>query len=47
MKDSVRNSYPAEINDTFIDKEKKHEGILDIYEFDKLLLEGISEQLFK
>jgi hypothetical protein len=47
MKDSVRNSYPAEINDTYTGKEKKHEGILDIYEFDKLLLEGISEQLFK
>jgi hypothetical protein len=47
MKDSVRTPYPVEINDTFIDREKKNDGILDIYEFDKLLVEGLSGRMFK
>jgi hypothetical protein len=41
-KDSVRRPYPQEINDTFTDREKKQEGIIDIYEFDKILLAGLS-----
>lgn len=43
MKDSVRRPYPEEINDTFIDKEKKNEGIIDIYEYDKIIFEGLSK----
>ena len=42
QKDSVRRPYPQEINDTFINREKKQEGIIDIYEFDKILLAGLS-----
>ena len=42
QKDSVRRPYPQEINDTFINREKKKEGIIDIYEFDKILLAGLS-----
>ena len=34
MKDSVRIPYPEEVNDTFIEREKNNEGIIDIYEFD-------------
>jgi hypothetical protein len=47
MKDSVRKPYPDEFNDTFIDKEKNNEGIIDQYEFDKILLEGIMGKFFK
>ena len=42
VKDSVRRPYPEEINDTFIGKEKYNEGIIDIYEYDKIILEGLS-----
>jgi len=41
-KDSVRRPYPQEINDTFIGREKIEEGIIDIYEFDKILYGGLS-----
>ena len=47
MKDSVRKPYPDEFNDTFIDKEKNNEGIIDQYEFDSILLEGIMGKFFK
>ena len=47
MKDSVRRPYPNEFNDTFIEKEKNNEGIIDQYEFDKILLEGIMGKFFK
>jgi hypothetical protein len=43
MKDSVRVPYPVEINDTFIDKEKKNPGIIDIYEFDQILIENYAK----
>ena len=36
MKDSVRRPYPEESNDTFINKEKNFEGIIDIYKLDEL-----------
>jgi hypothetical protein len=42
MKDSVRLPYPEEINDTFIGREKNNEGIIDIYEFDDIILQGLS-----
>ena len=41
-KDSVRRPYPQEINDTFVGREKIEEGIIDIYEFDKILYGGLS-----
>jgi len=41
MKDSVRRPYPEEYNDTFINKEKSHDGIVDIYEVDKLFTNQI------
>lgn len=37
MKDSVRRPYPEEQNDTFIDKEKNKEGIVDLYVLDDLV----------
>ena len=43
MKDSVRIPYPVEINDTFIDKERKNPGIIDIYEFDQILIENYAK----
>ena len=43
MKDSVRIPYPEEVNDTFIEREKNNEGIIDIYEFDNILIEGLSK----
>ena len=46
MKDSVRSPYPTELNDTFIEKEKNHEGIIDIYEFDKAVIEGLGGKFF-
>ena len=36
MKDSVRRPYPEERNDTFINKEKNNEGIIDIYKLDEI-----------
>jgi hypothetical protein len=46
MKDSVRSPYPNEINDTFINKEKNNQGIIDIYEFDKQVIEGLGGKFF-
>lgn len=43
MKDSVRVSYPSEANDTFINREKKQEGIIDVYELDEILLDSFSQ----
>ena len=43
MKDSVRVPYPVEINDTFIDKEQKNPGIIDIYELDKILINSYGQ----
>ena len=43
MKDSVRVPYPLEINDTFIDKERKNPGIIDIYEFDQILIQSYAK----
>ena len=45
MKDSVHRPYPEETIDTFINKEKAHDGIVDIYEVDKLVTNQ-SEGLF-
>lgn len=42
MKDSVRKPYPSELNDTFINREKNNDGIIDIYEFDDLVISGQS-----
>jgi len=42
MKDSVRRPYPEEYTDTFINKEKAHDGIVDIYEVDKLFTNQIN-----
>jgi len=47
MKDSVRRPYPNEFNDTFIEKEKNNEGIIDQYEFDTILLEGKTDKFLK
>jgi hypothetical protein len=46
MKDSVRVPYPAEINDTFRDKEQKNPGIIDIYQLDTILIDNYG-QFFK
>jgi hypothetical protein len=42
MKDSVNRPYPEEFIDTFINKEKAHDGIVDIYEIDKLVSDTAS-----
>jgi hypothetical protein len=46
MKDSVRRPYPEETNDTFINKEKNNEGIIDIYKLDEIY-SNIAGGLFK
>lgn len=38
QKDSVRRPYPQELNDTFRDKEKYIDGMVDLYDFDDILL---------
>lgn len=45
MKDSVRKPYPEEVNDTFLNKEKKEEGIINVYDFDKIIYDGIRQLL--
>jgi hypothetical protein len=47
MKDSVRRPYPNEFNDTFIEKEKNNEGIIDQYEFDTILIEGAGDKFLR
>jgi hypothetical protein len=42
MKDSVNRPYPEEGIDTFINKEKAHDGIVDIYEIDKMVADSSS-----
>ena len=42
MKDSVKRPYPEEYIDTFINKEKAHDGIVDIYEVDKMVADSSS-----
>jgi len=42
MKDSVKRPYPEEFIDTFINKEKAHDGIVDIYEIDKMVANSSS-----
>lgn len=43
MKDSVRIPFPSEINDTFLDKEVKRTGIINLYEFDNILIEAYAK----
>ena len=47
MKDSVRRPYPEEINDTFINKEKNFEGIIDIYKLDEIFANEASGGFLK
>jgi hypothetical protein len=42
MKDSVRIPYPQELNDTFLDKEKRNDAIIDIYELDQIIFKGMN-----
>ena len=42
MKDSVNRPYPEEGLDTFINKEKAHDGIIDIYEVDTMVEDSAS-----
>jgi hypothetical protein len=41
-KDSVRRPYPEELTDTFINGEANREGIIDIYEVDKLFTDQLN-----
>ena len=42
MKDSVRIPYPQELNDTFLDREKRNDAVIDIYELDQIIFQGLN-----